>query len=847
MDGPLGKLLPPKGATDDVILDAFMAYVEGAGLSLYPAQEEAILELYAGKNVVLSTPTGSGKSLVALALHFRALARGEVAFYTSPIKALASEKFFDLARALSPDWVGMVTGDGAVNRDASIVCCTAEILANIGLAEGAAADLHAVVMDEFHFYADRERGVAWQIPLLTLPQAQFLLMSATLGEADVFAEHLSKLTDRPSVVVRGTERPVPLQFHYSESPLQESIQTLNREGKAPIYLVNFSQRGAAEEAQNLMSLDLATKDEKRKIAEHMAGVKFTSPYGKELSRFLRHGLGLHHAGLLPKYRLLVERLAQEGLLKVISGTDTLGVGVNVPIRTVLFTKLCKFDGERTALLTARDFHQIAGRAGRRGFDTLGTVVAQAPEHVIENQRLESKANSATGAKKKFVKRKPPERGYVPWDRKTFEALQVKGPEALTSRFTVSYSMVIETLLREGGGCLALGRLIRASHERKVDKRRHGKAAQEMVIALLDAGVLERNGVRFALKAGFSRDFSMHHAMSLWLLEALEQVFAESQVYALDALSLVESILEDPDLLLQKQTDKLKTERMAELKRAGVEYDERIAELEKVTYPKPLGEFIYGHFNAFAVRYPWAKVLGVKPKGIAREIVESFYSFNDAVREYALERCEGLLLRYLADVYRTLNSLFPVDKFTPELEEVRTFLAAIVRQADSSLLDEWERLRAASGAGPSALPAAAEAQQSVVDRVGEFRVLVRNRIFALVRCIARRDYFGLTDLLASPDDAAVLLDAERAWSTQEWETACRAAEAEVGEVFATAPARATELFEYVRDENRINGRQVLLDAEDTRSFAIAYVVDLAASREQERVVLRHVQLASTAER
>lgn len=204
--------LPPRDITDDDLLNAFLEYVKHLGLELYPAQEEGVLELLAGKNVILNTPTGSGKSLVATAMHFRALALQQRSVYTAPIKALVNEKFFALCRDFGAQNVGMLTGDAAVNRDAPILCCTAEILANMALAEGADLDVGAVIIDEFHYYSDRDRGTAWQVPLLTLPQATFLLMSATFGDATFFQEELTKLTGRETAVVSGGERPVPLDF-----------------------------------------------------------------------------------------------------------------------------------------------------------------------------------------------------------------------------------------------------------------------------------------------------------------------------------------------------------------------------------------------------------------------------------------------------------------------------------------------------------------------------------------------------------------------------------------------------------------------------------------------------------
>ena len=419
---PLAARLPPLSdyVSADDIFSRFVDHVTAKKLALYPAQEDALLEIVSGKNVILNTPTGSGKSLVATAMIFKAMAEGKRSVYTCPIKALVNEKFFALCEDFGPENVGMLTGDAAINRDAPILCCTAEILANICLRQGHFAPVDYVVIDEFHYYSDRERGAAWQIPLLVLSSSTFLLMSATLGNTDLFEKELTTLTGRETAVVRSTKRPVPLDFEYRETPLHETLADLVKHFRHPVYLVNFTQRACAEEAQNLMSVDFCTKEEKKAISEALRDVSFDSPYGKEVQKFLKHGVGIHHAGLLPRYRLAVEKLAQAGHLKVICGTDTLGVGVNIPIRTVVFTKLCKFDGEKTALLTVRDFQQISGRAGRKGFDDAGTVVVQAPEHVIENKIAQQKATGDAKKLRKWKPSKPPERGYAHWDEQTFQ-------------------------------------------------------------------------------------------------------------------------------------------------------------------------------------------------------------------------------------------------------------------------------------------------------------------------------------------------------------------------------------------------------------------------------------------
>jgi superfamily II RNA helicase len=829
----LADRAPPRpGSPPDTLLDLFLGHVQALGLELYPAQEQAILELLSGNHVILATPTGSGKSLVALALHFLALSEGKRSVYTAPIKALVSEKFFSLCRDFGADQVGMLTGDASVNRDAPILCCTAEILSNMALREGKAAPVDCVVIDEFHYYADRERGVAWQIPLLVLERAQFLLMSATLGPTEFFEKDLAKRTGRSAVTVRSTQRPVPLDFEYRESPLHETVSDLVTKGRAPVYVVNFTQRAAAETAQDFMSLDFVTKDRKRAIADRLSRVRFDTPYGKEVKRFLAHGIGLHHAGLLPKYRLTVEKIAQQGLLAVISGTDTLGVGVNIPIRTVLFTKLCKYDGEKTALLSVREFQQIAGRAGRRGFDDQGFVVAQAPEHVIENARLEQKAGGDPGKLRRIVRRKPPDRGYVHWDRSVFERLQTSLPEPLVSRFRVSHGMLLEVLERPEGGCREVARIIHRSHERRAQRRIFGREAAAMFHSLVEAGILEVDpeSRQAHVHVDLQEDFSLHHALALWLIDAVPRLDRDSPTYALDVLTLVESILEDPDYVLRQQLDALKTEKMAELKRAGVEYEERIAELEKLEHPKPLREFVYETFNEFRRSHPWVRGDDVRPKSIARDMVERFMDFNEYVREYELGRAEGTLLRYLSEVYKALVQTVQALAKAPEVEDIEVFLRAVVRATDSSLLDEWERMRRPEwhDEGPSAQTSAIADEQAhgEVDVTGDeraFTVLVRNACFQILRAVARKDWGA----------AAALADPRAPFAFEE---AFAPFFAEHTTLRLDPTARAPDRTRITREPGAWHVVQVVSDGEGDDDWAMACTVDLQASREGARAVL-----------
>jgi superfamily II RNA helicase len=826
---PLAALLPPPGApvSADELLSRFLQYTAAAKLALYPAQEEAILELFADKHVVLNTPTGSGKSLVATALHFKALAEGKLSFYTCPIKALANEKFFALCELFGPGRVGLYTGDATINREAGIVVCTAEILSNLALRE-AAPRVDSVVMDEFHYYGDKERGVAWQIPLLALPRTQFLLMSATLGDTEAIEKSLTELTQRATVAVRGAERPVPLDFEYVQTPLHETLESLVAAGKHPIYLVNFTQRAAAEQAQNLMSVNFSSKEDKEAIRQALDGVRFDSPYGKDFQRFLRHGIGLHHAGLLPKYRHTVERLAQQGLLKVVSGTDTLGMGVNIPIRTVVFTQLCKFDGTKTGILSVREFLQIAGRAGRKGFDDRGSVVVQAPEHVIENLKLSEKQ----AAGKKVVKKQPPQKGYVHWDKTTFDRLLTKPPEPLESRFDVTHGMLLSLIQGDPGasdsGYRRGVRLIQLSHTSEHVKRQLLKKAAAYLRTLVHAGlVLHIKGTphllpRLEVAPGLQRDFSLHQTLSLYLLETLPKLDAATEGYALNVLSLVEAILENPDVVLYKQLDALKGEKVNELKAQGVDYADRMAELEKLEYPKPNRDFTYTTFNAFAEKHPWVGEENIRPKSVARDMFERCASFADYVREYEIQRSEGVLLRYLTDSYKTLSQTVPEANRTDELEDILAFLRTTLRTVDSSLLDEWEAMQAPEGATPAEATPVGPIQERVPqlsDNPKALAIRVRNELHRLLKALSSRDWVGALACLRPGSE----------WTEKALEEALAPYFEEYGRIDVTPRARKPEYTLLSKTGPKLwEVRQRILDPEGHGDWMLDTVVDLSGS-------------------
>ncbi|HEY6278480.1 MAG TPA: DUF3516 domain-containing protein [Streptosporangiaceae bacterium] len=825
----LTDLLPPDpaGADPDTLFGAFAGWASSQGLSLYPHQEEALIELVSGANVILSTPTGSGKSLVAAGAHFTALARGERTYYTAPIKALVSEKFFALCDAFGPAEVGMMTGDGSVNPDAPIICCTAEVLANIALRDGPDADAGQVVMDEFHYYADPDRGWAWQVPLIELPQAQFLLMSATLGDVSRFEKDLTRRTGRATAVVRSAARPVPLLFSYVITPVHETLADLLATDQAPVYIVHFTQAAAVEQAQALMSVNVSTRAEKDAIAELIGRFRFGAGFGKTLSRLVRHGIGVHHAGMLPKYRRLVETLAQAGLLKVICGTDTLGVGINVPIRTVLLTALSKYDGSTTRLLQAREFHQIAGRAGRAGFDTTGRVVVQAPEHVVENEKALAKAGDDAKKRRKVVRKKPPP-GFVSWGEPTFERLVAAEPEPLASSFKVTSAMLLNVISRPGNAYAALKHLLTDNHEDRAAQRRHIHRAIQIYRALLAGGVVERlaepddKGRWVRLTVDLQADFALNQPLSPLALAAIGLLDLASPSYPLDVVSVIEATLDNPRPVLAAQQFRARGEAVAQMKADGIEYDERMELLEAVTYPRPQADLLAAAYDIYRRGHPWVADYELAPKSVARDMSERALTFTEYISFYRLARSEGLVLRYLADAYKALRQTVPEEARTEELADLIEWLGELVRQADSSLIEEWERLR---NPVEEAAHLAADRPPAVTGNKRAFRVLVRNALFRRVELAALGRYADLGEL-----------DDEAGWDEAAWQAALAPYFDEHTDIGTGADARGPALLIIDELPGRWQVRQIFDDPAGDHDWGFSAVVDLAASDEAGEAVV-----------
>ena len=857
---------PEPWCTADEAFERFLGWCDERGIELWEHQEEALMNLAAGDHVILGTPTGSGKSLVALGMLFLGMAQGRRAYYTAPIKALVSEKFFDLVEVLGRDNVGMITGDTHINTQAPVICCTAEILANQALREGEDTDVGVVAMDEFHYFADPDRGWAWQVPLLTLPHTQFMLMSATLGDVTQIADALEERTGRIVDRVTDAPRPVPLAYEYVDTALEGTVELALRRDEAPLYIVHFSQDAALATAQSLANFGIATKEQREAVKEAAKGTRFTTAFGKILKRLISNGVGVHHAGMLPRYRLLVERLAQQGLLPVICGTDTLGVGINVPIHTVVLTALTKFDGYKMRRLRAREFHQIAGRAGRAGFDTEGMVIAEAPEYEIENAKLIAKAGDDPKKLRKLKKKKPPE-GFVTWNKQTFERLCEAVPETLKPRLRITNSMVLSMVERGGDARARVSELIEASLQTPEEKLKLEARASEIFATLIDTGVVVREEapgnvdapsdtdapsgagtssgtgastdaaprVEYSLTVDLPEDFALDQPLSPFLLAALELLDPESETYTFDLISMVEATLEDPKQVLRAQERQARDTAMAAMKADGVEYEERLERLQDITYPKPLENLLDSAFAQYCAKVPWAADYELSPKSVLRDMLESAADFKGYIQKLGIARSEGILLRYLAEAFRSLDRTVPLEKRNDQLNDIISWLGFVVRSVDSSLVDEW-----AAAGEDSAFDAAPPSGADVVvaDRRG-MTLLVRNALFRRVS-------------LAALERADELGELDEAWGMGElrWRRALEAFFEAHEELLVDGDARSTAFFTIDESDElkpAAEGghvwhvHQIFHDSDGDHDFGIMADVDLDATQEESEAVFKNYRV------
>ena len=829
----LADRLPPVGSDPAAVLDAFGEWAVDGGRPLYVHQDEAAFALAAGDHVVLATPTGSGKSLVAVAGVLLARNERRRAVWTAPIKALVAEKFFDLVDLLGAADVGLATGDAAINVDAPVLVCTAEVLANHALVTGPASDFGFACLDEFHYYGDSDRGWAWQIPLLELTNCQMLLASATLGDMSAITADLAVRSGRDVTEVTSVDRPTPLYHQWRTTAVADSVAEAVKDGLSPVYVVHANQAAAIERAQGLVNLNVTTRPQREAIAAAMADVRMTRGFGDTLSRLIRNGVGVHHAGMLPRYRRLVERLAGQGLLPVICGTDTLGVGVNIPIRTVLMTALTKFDGTRVRRFSVREFHQLAGRAGRPGFDPDGHVWAQAPDHVIDNARALAKAGDDPKARRKAAKSARTPDGFVNYDEATMQRLVTGQPELLASRFRVTADLVASVLSRNDGPA-ALKHLLRTNHDPEPRRRQHQRRAIAVYRSLEAAGVAERLrddhgrcvGVRVgSLVEGEDERSALRFSSPLmtYAIEVMATLDRDDPAYVVDVVSVTESVLDDPRQILQAQQNAAKGAEVARLKAEGVPFEERMELLESITWPRPLADVLEACFETYRQNHPWVTA-EPSPKSILREMLESGDSFATFVRRYRLERSEGLVLRYLTDAWRTLDRSLPDDVYSDALEDVVEWLGELIRATDATLLDEWTLL----AGRPVHDHLAPEALESVrAWPPSAWRTAVRTAAFGWVELLATRSVIVLAD--------------RSGWSEDRLADAMAAYWAEYDSIGTDADARSAHQFTLVEEVERWVITQRLVDPSGDGEWRFVAIVDLEQAKTDGAPILRLDQL------
>lgn len=445
--------------------DLLLRYLDLLPFAPYPVQEEALLRYFESEDGVLVTaPTGTGKTLIAEAALFEALSTGRRAYYTTPLIALTEQKFAEVQAAaerwgFSRDDVGLVTGNRSVNARATVLVVVAEILLNRLLHPEAFdfADVSAVVMDEFHSFADPERGIVWELSLSLLPKTvRLMLLSATVGNATQFLAWLERSHGRKLLLVQGRERKVPLTYHWVGDELLPDLLVKMAEGdeatrKTPALVFCFDRERCWAVAELLRGKDMLGEGQQKALADRLDALDFGKGAGPKLKRILMRGVGVHHAGLLPKYRRIVEELFQQKLLSVCVCTETLAAGMNLPARSVVLTTLMKGPKGKKKVIAPSGAHQMFGRAGRPQFDTEGHVYAVAHEDDVKILRYQDRINQIPEdtkdpqlmkARKRLIKNAPTRgEGVQYWNEAQFEKLQVAEPGKLESRGDVPWRLL----------------------------------------------------------------------------------------------------------------------------------------------------------------------------------------------------------------------------------------------------------------------------------------------------------------------------------------------------------------------------------------------------------------------
>ena len=689
----------------------------------YPVQEEALLAWFtAEQGVLVCAPTGTGKTLIAQAALFEALHSNTIAYYTTPLIALCEQKFVEM-QAAAVRWgfraqdVGLVTGNRRVNPKARVLVVVAEILLNRLLHPDGFEFTHtsAVVMDEFHSFADPERGIVWELSLNMLPKhVRLLLLSATVGNSMEFLHWLSRCHGRTLELVEGRERKVPLTYHWVPDNFLNELLVEMAKGddasrKTPALVFCFNRDECWSVAEQLKGLDLMSPAQKSAVNKEVDALEWPHGVGPKLKQMLRRGVGVHHAGLLPKYRRVVEELFEKKLLSVALCTETLAAGINLPARSVVLTSLVKGPFGKEKLIDPSTAHQIFGRAGRPQFDTEGHVFAVPHEDDIRLTKWKKQYEAipevtkdpALLKKKKELLKKKPSRNQAKkyWTENDFEKLRAAAPARLYSKGPLPWRL-LAYLLSTSPDIDLVRTVVR---KRLLDQPRIEaglKVLNSMLLTLHNGGFIQLDP-----SPSDTEDVTFTHARSTEKLATLLAFRAIHPLYGAflmnylgvadegERLQLLESVLELPRPLLKfvrvpwelpagpLQSTVIDPELINRGLIASIEPE---AEGEEA----PRDEFIPWEERPpvfadrvkllFEALHPDVLDVSVTPVYAAVEVLEFGGNFNTYITHKDLAKQEGLIFRHL------LRLILLIDEFlehTPLGIDAATWRADLTSIAD----------------------------------------------------------------------------------------------------------------------------------------------------------------------
>jgi superfamily II DNA/RNA helicase len=703
-------MVPSDGDLELAFYDQFLL---SRGLEPYPVQEQAIAAIFQGKSVLVTVPTGTGKTLMAKAALYRAFHRNERAIYTTPLRALTEEKYRELCADFGDGNVGFATGDYKVNREAPIQVEVAEILWNRIVAEKHVSPAELVVMDEGHYFNDPERGYVWEQSIIGLdPRTQLVVLSATVGHPEKFCQWANITRRVEMTLVDSRERKVPLVHEFREEMLIDTVKELAHAGDVPAIVFVFGREQCFEVARLLKSCRRFTTDEEKAAVDKLCDAALLpSGAARELRPLLGHGIGIHHAGILPRYKQLVEQLALERLIKFVVSTETIAAGINLPAKTVVFPSLRKFIKQQPRLVTAAEYHQMAGRAGRPQFDDKGLAITLAPEDIVSDIKKEMKQKGADEAKvKKTVygraRNDAQRKGDIIWTPETHAELVRGEPAELRSKTKITAEQVLaiglpdlvvepiteaDRRMAEAEASLppsmrldivtVIDNLLLGDRDRKELR----KTLDQLVANMRAIGVLDEHGKQ--VSGEMIRQLQGMDGLLIYY------ILFNHQLEYVELRELVEYLI-DHDivqrLLDRKGEDEKRTwmrDKLRELRidNPHVTWDD-VEALWLKEHPRPLTKIELIH-QEFSAKVPHPELHGgKKPKTVWAQLEDSGVDFLDFVDRHGLDHEEGNLFSYLVRVMNFAGKLFEASQLT-EFEDMGERVRKLLSRVDVRLVED----------------------------------------------------------------------------------------------------------------------------------------------------------------